>query len=206
MSSELADQLSDRPLLTLCQTQHLQVLDLLEQFLALADDPSLREARLDVVQQLRQRLSRHVQLMRHGFYPPLRKLVQDNSTLNQKVTEFEDASAAIVPVATDFLHQAERSPELTYHQEAGQLYQKLRSHFETEQNQLHPLFARYVPLKKEQKQLDFFRKRLEMTVAQDPSSPTTVPPRRPTAEELDRQAITRPVRPGENIFNLPTEV
>ncbi len=203
----MSTDLANRPLVTLCRTQHFQVLELLQQLISLGEDPAVREERLEIVQQLRQRLSRHIQLMRHGFYPSLREQASADEMFERKISQFEEAMTTLLPTVIGFLHQAERNPEQGYPKQCQLLHQKLSAHFEKEQKQLHVLFARHVPLKREEWHLKVFRKRLEVTVSQDPNytGPIQPPSRRPTVEELDRQAITRPVRPGESIWGPPPE-
>lgn len=202
-----------RPLLTLCKGQHYTILELLHRLTGPEEPKLKREARLQIIRNLRQRLSRHLQLMRHGFYPPLRQQSTDNGELALQIKLFEEATAKLIPQATQFLHQAERNPGQSCQGKAIEMYQKLQAHFEIEQSQLHGLYIRHVPVAQEQKQLQIFRKRLLATVSRDTSIPVPIkdtapkqdptppktPPRR-SVEELDREAITRPVFPGETFW------
>ncbi len=204
-----------RPLLTLCKGQHYTILELLHRLTGPEEPKLKRESRLQIIQNLRQRLSRHLQLMRHGFYPPLRQQSSGNGELTLQIKRFEEATAKLIPQATQFLHQAERHPGQSCQGKAIEMYQKLQAHFEIEQSQLHELYKQHVPVALEQKQLQIFRKRLMATVSRDTSVPVPInkesapkketapkpqPPRRPTVQELDREAITRPVFPGETFW------
>lgn len=198
-----------RPLLTLCKGQHHIILELLHRLTG-PEEPQLdRDKRLQIVQSVRQRLSRHLQLMRHGFYPPLRQQGSEDQELESQIKHFEEATAKLVPQATQFLHQAERNPGESCQSKATEMYRKLKSHFQIEQQQLHVLYSQHVPLALEQKQLQIFRKRLLVTLSRDTSvpahssnnaDPRTPSTRRPTDWELDREAITRPVLPGETFW------
>lgn len=202
--------LTDRPLLALCRSQQFTVLELLHRLIELGDAPGQADARRQIVQQLRHRLSRHVQLMRHGFFPPLRQQAEGDDVLALRIKQFEDSLSDLVPQATAFLHEAERNPKQPCQAGARELYSQLKQQFELQQRQLHVLFMRHVPEALEQKQLKIFRRRLQATVSRDtaggvasPPEPIVhTPPPVPNWDELDREAITRPVRPGETFHDL----
>lgn len=215
----MASASAARPLLTLCKSQHYTILALLHRLTG-PEEPRLeRGKRLQIIQNLRQKLSRHLQLMRHGFYPPLRQQAEGNQPLQLQIKRFEEATAKLIPQATQFLHQAERHPGQSCQGRAIEMYQKLQAHFDMEQKHLHTLYSRHVPITLEQKQLQIFRKRLMATVSRDTSVPvpiaqkppvrrtTSAPlpiPPRPSVQELDREAITRPVFPGETLWPTVT--
>jgi hypothetical protein len=204
--------LTTRKLTALCQHQHANVLNLLSHLIETQGRLLSTEDRLQTVRLLRQRLSRHIQIERHALFPPLRQQAAQNTALSLQIDQLEQGMATILPDAILFLHRAERNPDQPYAHEARVLYRRLKAQFELEEKQLYPLFCHFVPVWLEEKQMRLFRQRLQLTVSRSSkTSPVTRIPqslqssaamRRPTAEEMDRQAITRPVRRGE-VFSDP---
>ncbi|MDX2273317.1 MAG: hemerythrin domain-containing protein [Cyanobacteriota bacterium] len=202
---------SPRTLVHLCEGQHQDVLDLLYPLTQASSQTWSPQDRLLQVQRLRQRLSRHLQLERHAFYPPLRQQTAADAELSRQLEACEQGMSKLLPQAIGFLHEAERNPGYSWTQAASSLYQKLAAQFEWENRQLHPLFLQYVPLPLEQKQLKLFRRRLLATVSQHtqatplPCNELSSLPSRPSVMELDRQAITQPVFSVAQSWELPSE-
>lgn len=196
----------DRPLVTLCARQHRVILHLLAQ-LSRATDWDLSQRRT-AVQRLRQRLSRHIQLERHALYPLLQSALNQDLSLSSdptdrasetksfvnQVNRLEQQLRDLLPDLTQFLHQAERSPQQLDPAAALRFYHQLRVQFEQEERILHPLLSRCVSAEAEQKQLRLFHKRLQATLS---SHAPLTRKHRPSLEELERQAVTRPVLPNE---------
>ena len=226
------NKLTDRPLITLCRGQHYTVLDLMRQLIGSESTPQMVTERRQLVQNLRQRLSRHLQLMRHVFFPPLHRMAQVDQVLGRRVKQFENAMNALLPRLTTFIHASERDPQSIDFREARSIMGLLKANFEQQQRHLHVLYMRHVPKGMEQHQLQIFRNRLMATVnkngpARDTVSapikiaPQSVPPapepsqsrqtaihpvrvnhlneRRASLWALERDAITRPVFPGEEL-------
>ena len=183
-------------LVVLCAEQHRVIL----QFLArLSRTPELDlEQRRLCVQRLRQRLSRHIQLERHVFYPLLRSALAADPQLSSQVDGLEQQLRDQIPELTRFLHQAERDPQQLDPSAALHFYRQLRAQFEQEEKLLHPLFAQHVSPAAEQQQLRLFRKRLQASAASNSSAGS----RRAALEEMERQAVTRPVFPNERFWSL----
>lgn len=198
---------TERPLLSACCQQQEIILKLIQQLTG-TEEPQLPSAsRLQIIQHLRQKLSRHVQMMRHAVYPSLHKSISDQTTLADQATHIEKATAALVPQATEFLHRAELAPEQSCQQEANTIDQILRAYFEKENLHLYPMYRQYVPVDREERHFLLFQKRLKLTanpeVKGDRAPAKTIPDPYPTAEDLDREAITRPVLPGETLSFMP---
>ncbi|MEN9230836.1 MAG: hemerythrin domain-containing protein [Thermostichus sp. DG02_5_bins_236] len=196
---------SARPLVTLCAEQHRVILQLLAQ-LSRATDWDLSQRRT-TAQRLRQRLSRHIQLERHALYPLLRSCLNRDSSLHSErvsrtkslVNHLEQQLRDLLPELTQFLHQAERSPQQLDPTAALRFHHQLCTQFEQEEQILHPVLSRYVSAEAEQQQLRLFHKRLQATLS---SHAPTARNRRPSLEELERQAVTRPVLPNEQFWPL----
>ncbi|MCJ2543213.1 hemerythrin domain-containing protein [Thermostichus vulcanus] len=195
----------DRPLVTLCAEQHRVILQLLAQ-LSRATDWDLGQRRT-AAQRLRQRLSRHIQLERHALYPLLRSSlngapslhsdpVSGTESLVNSLEHLEQQLRDLLPELTQFLHQAERSPQQLDPAAALRFHHQLRAQFEQEEQILHPLLTRCVSAEAEQQQLRLFHRRLQATLS---SRASTTRHRRPSLEELERQAVTRPVLPNEKL-------
>lgn len=228
----MTTNLTDRPLITLCRGQHYTVLDLLRQVIKLERDPQSAAVRRQLIQGFRQKLSRHLQLMRHVFFPPLRRMALYDQVLERRVKQFEEATQTLLPRITNFIHASERDPQSLNFAEARTLMGILKAHFEQEQRHLHVLYIRHVPKAMEQQQLQIFRKRLVATVSKNSPSRDTVaapmkiphmPPtaigqptgsakvnastdpekerRRASLKAMEREAITRPVEPGEEVWD-----
>ncbi len=181
-----------RPLAALCSSQHRVILQLLSQ-LSQATDWDLGQRRT-AIQKLRQRLSRHIQLERHALYPLLRSSLDGDADQCAQINHQEQQLRDLLPQLTCFLHQAERSPQQLDPAVALGFYHQLRVQFQQEEQVLYPLLANCVSAAAEQRQLHLFRRRLQATLsAHSPASRS----RRPSLEELERQAVTRPVLPGE---------
>jgi hypothetical protein len=200
MSSEeslpLTRATSAGTLIALCAEQHRVIL----QFLArLSRAPDLEQRRL-CVQRLRQRLSRHIQLERHVLYPLLRSALQADPHLSDQIERLEQHLRDQIPELTRFLHQSERTPQQVDPSAALHFYRQLRAQFDQEEKILilHPLFAQHVSPEAEQQQLRLFRKRLQASAASNRSAHS----RRVALNELERQAITRPVLPNERLWSL----
>ncbi len=200
---KLANKLTDRPLITLCRGQHYNVLDLLRQLIKSESSPESEAERRKIVQNLRQRLSRHLQLMRHVFFPPLHRMAQVDQMLGRRVKHFEDAMNALLPRVTTFIHASERYPQRIDFREARSIMGLLKANFEQQQRHLHVLYMRHVPKGMEQHQLKVFRDRLMATVAKHGPARDTVsapvkispqPAATPPAPAQSRQTAIHPVR------------
>jgi len=183
-------------LVALCAEQHRVILQFLTR-LSQAPELDLGQRRT-CAQRLRQRLSRHIQLERHALYPLLRPPLQGDRHLSTQVDQLEQQLRDLLPELTRFLHQAERAPQHLDPSAALHFHQQLQAQFEQEEQVLHPLFADHVSPEAEQHQLRLFHKRLQATVA--PHTPARN--RRSSLEELERQAVTRPVLPNEQFWPL----
>ncbi|MCF2970719.1 hemerythrin domain-containing protein [Synechococcus sp. Nb3U1] len=188
---------STRPLATLCAEQHRVILQLLTR-LSQATDWELGQKRT-AAQRLRQRLSRHIQLERHALHPLLRSSLNGDPSLHAQLNRQEQQLRDLLPELTHFLHQAERSPQQLDPAVALRFYHQLRDQFQQEEHVLHPLLARCVSAEAEQQQLRLFHRRLQATLS---SSSSATQNRRPSLEELERQAVTRPVLPNEQFWPL----
>ncbi|MEN9225479.1 MAG: hemerythrin domain-containing protein [Thermostichus sp. HHBFW_bins_43] len=185
-------------LVALCAEQHRVILRLLTR-LSQAADLDLGQRRT-YAQKLRQRLSRHIQLERHAFYPLLRPALKGAPHLSIQLDQLDQSEQRLrdlLPDLTRFLHQAERAPQQLDAAAALYFRRQLQAQFEQEEQVLHPLFADHVSPEAEQQQLRLFHKRLQATVAPQASARN----RRPSLEELERQAVTRPVLPNERLWN-----
>lgn len=183
-------------LVALCAEQHRVILQFLTR-LSRAAELDLEQRRL-YVQRLRQRLSRHIQLERHVLYPLLRSALQGEPHLSAQMEGLEQHLRDQIPELTRFLHQAERTPQQVDPSAALYFYRQLRAQFEQEEKVLHPLFAQHVSPAAEQQQLRLFRRRLQASAASNSSADS----RRVALEELERQAVTRPVLPNERFWSL----
>ena len=196
MSSEeslpLTRATSAGTLIALCAEQHRVILQFLTR-LSRAPELDLEQRRL-CVQRLRQRLSRHIQLERHVLYPLLRSALQGDPHLSDQIERLEQHLRDQIPELTRFLHQAERDPQQLDPTSALHFYRQLRAQFEQEEKLLHPLFAQHVSPAAEQQQLRLFRKRLQASASSSAAG------RRPSLEEWERQAVTRPVFPHERLW------
>ncbi len=179
-------------LVALCAEQHRVTLQFLAG-LSRAAELDLEQRRL-WVQRLRQRLSRHIQLERHVLYPLLRTALAADTNLSAQIDRLEQHLRDQIPELTRFLHQAERDPQQLDPAAALHFYRQLRAQFEQEEKLLHPLFAQHVSPAAEQQQLRLFRKRLQASASSSAAG------RRPNLEELERQAVTRPVLPHERLW------
>ncbi|MGQ9837486.1 MAG: hemerythrin domain-containing protein [Cyanobacteriota bacterium] len=203
----------DRPLATLCAGQHRVILQLLAR-LSRATDWDLNQRRT-AAQRLRQRLSRHIQLERHALYPLLQSALNQDPSLHSdsaaptdwanrakslvnQMNRLEQKLRDLLPDLTQFLHQAERSPQQLDPAAALRFYHQLRAQFEQEEQILHPLLS-CVSAEAEQQQLRLFHKRLQATLS---SRAPLTRKRRSSLEELERQAVTRPVLPSEQFWPL----
>ncbi|ABD03587.1 MULTISPECIES: hemerythrin domain-containing protein [unclassified Synechococcus] len=200
MSSEeslpLTRATSAGTLIALCAEQHRVILQFLTR-LSRAPELDLEQRRL-CVQRLRQRLSRHIQLERHVLYPLLRSALQGDPHLSDQIERLEQHLRDQIPELTRFLHQSERTPQQVDPSAALHFYRQLRAQFDQEEKILHPLFAQHVSPEAEQQQLRLFRKRLQASAASNRSAHS----RRVALNELERQAITRPVLPNERLWSL----
>ncbi len=179
-------------LVALCAKQHRVIL---QAFLHLSRVSQLDlEQRRTSIQKLRQRLSRHIQLERHALYPLLRAALAADTNLSGQIDRLEQHLRDQIPGLTRFLHQAERDPQQLDPAAAFHFYRQLRAQFEQEEKLLHPLFAQHVSPAAEQQQLRLFRKRLQASASSSAAG------RRPNLEELERQAVTRPVLPHERLW------
>ncbi len=183
-------------LVALCAEQHRVTLQFLAR-LSRAPELDLEQRRL-CVQRLRQRLSRHIQLERHAFYPLLRAALAADLHLSAQLDQLEQHLRDQIPELTRFLHQAEREPQQVDPSAAFHFYQQLRAQFEQEEKLLHPLFAQHVSPAAEQQQLRLFRQRLQASAASKSSAGS----HRAALEKLERQAVTRPVVPHERFWSL----
>lgn len=196
---------SARPLVALWSQQHRVILHLLAQLAQGIDwDPNQRRM---AVQRVRQRLSRHIQLERHALYPLLRAALEgDPGLLTLPVQGRESSTSApqqleqqlrdLLPELTQFLHQAERSPQQLDLDAARRFHHQLRTQFEQEERLLYPLVVRWVSPEAEQQQLRLFYQRLKATLAAPASSSRNS---RASLEDWERQAVTRPVLPKEKL-------
>ncbi|MFS8822436.1 hemerythrin domain-containing protein [Synechococcus sp. W60.2] len=178
-------------LVVLCAEQHRVTLQFLAR-LSRAPELDLEQRRL-CVQRLRQRLSRHIQLERHVLYPLLRTALAADPHRSAQIDRLEQQLRDQIPELTRFLHQAERDPQQLDPTSALHFYRQLRAQFEQEEKLLHPLFAQHVSPAAEQQQLRLFRKRLQASASSSAAG------RRPSLEEWERQAVTRPVFPHERL-------
>ncbi len=179
-------------LVALCAEQHRVILQFLAG-LSRAAELDLEQRRL-WVQRLRQRLSRHIQLERHVLYPLLRTALAADPHRLAQIDRLEQHLRDQIPELTRFLHQGERDPQQLDPAAALHFYRQLRAQFEQEEKLLHPLFAQHVSPAAEQQQLRLFRKRLQASASSSAAG------RRPSLEELERQAVTRPVLPHERLW------
>ncbi len=179
-------------LVALCAEQHRVTLQFLAR-LSRAPELDLEQRRL-CVQRLRQRLSRHIQLERHVLYPLLRTALAADPHRIAQIDRLEQHLRDQLPELTRFLHQVEREPQQLDPAAALHFYRQLRAQFEQEEKLLHPLFAQHVSPAAEQQQLRLFRKRLQASASSSAAG------RRPSLEEWERQAVTRPVLPHERLW------
>jgi hypothetical protein len=202
----MSSTLTERPLLKTCHHQQGVILKLIQQLTGIEEPQLPSKNRLQIIQHLRQKLSRHVQMMRHAVYPSLHKSISTQPTLTDQVTHIEKATAALVPQVTEFLYRVELSPEQSCQSEANTINELLKSYFEKETLQLYPIYIQNVPVDREERHFHLFQKRLKVTVNnyKTAASPAkTIPDPYPTAEDLDREAITRPILPGETLSFAP---
>ncbi|GAB4213418.1 MAG: hypothetical protein OHK0012_09510 [Synechococcales cyanobacterium] len=157
-------------LIYLCEQQHRQILNLGRQVTeAYRVGLSLPE-KVQLIKQLRSRLSRHIQLERHALFPLMYRYTAGDEWISRRVKQLEQSVQQIIPKAVLFLHEAEQFPDRPHLQAAQDFIQDLRYQFIQEEKHLHLLYLRLVPPKDEQEQLNLYKQRLLATVAANTGS------------------------------------
>ncbi|MEN9204890.1 MAG: hemerythrin domain-containing protein [Thermostichales cyanobacterium SZTDM-1c_bins_54] len=219
-------------LIYLCEQQHRQILNLARQVVEAYRSGAALPDKVHIVKQLRQRLSRHIQLERHALFPLMRRYTAGDEWVGRRVKQLEQAVQQLIPMATLFLHEAEQHPERGHLPAAENFFQDLRHQFIQEEKNLHLLYLRLVPPQDEAVQLENFKQRLLATVAantgshrimasgsypiinqnsgsyrilygeDNPAPAPELPKHLPMTLEVDRHAETHPLRPPRRLASL----
>jgi len=219
-------------LIYLCEQQHRQILNLSRQVVESYRSGATLPDKVTVIKQLRQRLSRHIQLERHALFPLMHRYTAGDEWVGRRVKQLEQAIQQLIPSATLFLHEVQQHPERGHLPAADNFCQDLRHQFIQEEKNLHLLYLRLVPPQDEAAQLETFKQRLLATVAANTGShrimgetsgsypiinqnsgsyrilygegeaAPELPKHLPMPLEVDRLAETHPLRPARSVASL----
>jgi len=216
-------------LIYLCEQQHRHILSLSRQVVEAYRSGATLPDKVNLIKQLRQRLSRHIQLERHALFPLIHRYTAGDEWVGRRVQQLQQSIQQLIPSATLFLHEVQRHPERQHLKAAENFFQDLRHQFIQEEKNLHLLYLRLVPPKDEAEQLQVFKQRLLATVAANTGSHRIVsessgaypiinqhsgsyqilygegdatpelPKHLPMTLEVDRLAETHPLRPARSV-------